>query len=100
MIYLSIYLYISFSILLLCLVNEKNGKAVVTLELKKWKEYIIMYSQIVFLSIPIIVLFILIGTIVLTILLIVMPLYFILYLIYKGIKNIFIKVINKLKGVK
>jgi len=91
MIYLSIYLYISFSILLLCLVNEKNGKAVITIELKKWKKYLTMYAQIVFLSIPIIVLSILIGTIILTIFLLVMPIFFVLSLIYTGIKNVFKK---------
>jgi len=95
MTYLLIYLYISFSLLLVCLISEKNEN-VITVELKKWKEYLTMYAQIVFLSIPIIVLSILIGTIVLTILLLVMPIFFVLSLIYTGIKNVF----KKFKGLK
>ena len=95
MIYLLIYLYFSFSILLLCLVNEKNGKAVVTLELKKWKEYIKMYTQILLFA-PFIILSILIVMFILMIFLTFMPIFFILELIYIGIKNIF----NKFKGIK
>ena len=92
MIYLSIYLYISFSILLLYLVNEKNGKAVITIELKKWKEYVEVYMQILLFT-PFIILSILIVVSILTIFLLVMPIFFILELIYISIKNIF----NKLK---
>jgi len=96
MTYLLIYLYISFSIFLLCQINKKNGKAVITLELKKWKKYIIEYIQIILLSLPFIVLSILMIMFIVTIFLLVVPIYFVLNLMYVGTKNIF----KKLKGIK
>jgi len=90
MIYLILYLYISFSLLILFYVKEKNGKIVFELKFKNIKEYIITYLWIL-IGTPIVSLVIILSFVFFIILTLFLPINFIISLIYNYFKKYFQK---------